>query len=122
MGQYIARLQDVPDLASLTPSANAVLFVSAYASSTATWSYISSVNSAVLVTSAGGVPSFSTTLPAVSGANLTSLAAGNISTGTLAVARGGTGLGSWTTGDVLYASASGTLAGLADVATGSVLK
>lgn len=39
----------------------------------------------------------------------------------LPVARGGTGLTSYTIGDIPYASASGTLAKLADVATGQVL-
>ncbi len=38
---------------------------------------LASANSGVLVTSAGGVPSISTTLPAVNGAALTNLAAGN---------------------------------------------
>lgn len=41
--------------------------------------------------------------------------------GTLAVGRGGTGLGSYTTGDLLYASGSTTLAGLAAVAANQVL-
>jgi len=42
-------------------------------------------------------------------------------TGTLAVASGGTNLTSYTTGDILYASAAGTLAGRADIATGNAL-
>ena len=42
--------------------------------------------------------------------------------GTLSVGAGGTGLTSYTTGDVLYASGSATLAGLADVAAGSYLR
>jgi hypothetical protein len=37
------------------------------------------------------------------------------------VANGGTGLTSYTTGDIIYASASGTLSQLADVATGNAL-
>jgi hypothetical protein len=41
--------------------------------------------------------------------------------GTLPVANGGTGLTSVTTGDILYASASNTLAALTGVATGNVL-
>jgi hypothetical protein len=40
----------------------------------------------------------------------------------VSVADGGTGLSSYTIGDILYASASGTLSKLADVATGQVLK
>ena len=43
-------------------------------------------------------------------------------TGTLAPSRGGTGLGSYAIGDLLYASASTTLAKLADVAVGSYLR
>lgn len=41
--------------------------------------------------------------------------------GTLAVGNGGTGLTSYTTGDIIYASAGATLAGLPDVAVGQVL-
>ena len=41
--------------------------------------------------------------------------------GVLPVANGGTGLASWTTGSLVYASGTTTLAGLADVATGNVL-
>ena len=49
------------------------------------------------------------------------ISATDIASGTLAVARGGTGLGSYSVGDIVYASGTGTLAGLADVATGNVL-
>ena len=49
------------------------------------------------------------------------LDASAITSGTVAVARGGTNLGTYTIGDLLYASASTTLAKLADVATGNVL-
>lgn len=45
------------------------------------------------------------------------LAASDITSGTLAVARGGTNLGSYTTGDLLVATSSGVLAGLAAGAT-----
>lgn len=48
-------------------------------------------------------------------------AATDITSGTLAVDRGGTGTASFTTGAIIYASATTTLAGLADVATGSAL-
>ena len=41
--------------------------------------------------------------------------------GTLAVANGGTNITSYTTGDILYASTSGILSQLADVATGNAL-
>jgi hypothetical protein len=43
-------------------------------------------------------------------------------TGTLPVANGGTGLASFTTGDILYASAATTVAGLADVAAGRFVR
>lgn len=42
-------------------------------------------------------------------------------TGVLPVANGGTNLSSYTTGDLVYASGTTTLAGLADVATGNAL-
>ena len=49
------------------------------------------------------------------------LTAGTWNATTIAVAYGGTGLTSYTTGDLLYASGSTTLASLADVATGNAL-
>lgn len=49
------------------------------------------------------------------------ISASQVTSGTLAVARGGTGLSSYAVGDIVYASGTGTLAGLADVATGNVL-
>lgn len=49
------------------------------------------------------------------------IAASQVTSGTLAVARGGTNLSSYAVGDIVYASGTGTLAGLADVATGNVL-
>jgi hypothetical protein len=51
----------------------------------------------------------------------TNLNASNLGTGTAPVNRGGTGLASYAVGDLIYASASTTLAKLADVAVGSVL-
>lgn len=45
-----------------------------------------------------------------------------ISLGTVTVANGGTGLTSYTIGDLLYADSSSSLARLADVATGNVLR
>lgn len=51
--------------------------------------------------------------------NITGTAA-NVS-GIVAAANGGTGLSSYTTGDLIYAASSSTLATLADVATGSAL-
>ena len=55
-------------------------------------------------------------LPAYGKVTLT----GHVS-GVLPVANGGTNIASYTTGDILYASASGVLSPLADVATGNVL-
>jgi len=49
------------------------------------------------------------------------LTAGTWNATTIAAAYGGTGLTSYTTGDLLYASGSTTLASLADVATGNAL-
>lgn len=49
------------------------------------------------------------------------ISASQVTSGTLAVARGGTGLSSYAVGDIVYASGTGTLAGLADAATGNVL-
>ena len=49
------------------------------------------------------------------------LTAGTWNATTISVAYGGTGLTSYTTGDLLYASGSTTLASLADVATGNAL-
>jgi len=49
------------------------------------------------------------------------IAASAITSGTLSVARGGTGLSSATTGDLLYASATDTLAGLAVGTNGQIL-
>jgi hypothetical protein len=50
-----------------------------------------------------------------------SINANQVTSGTLAVAQGGTNLSSYVVGDLVYASGTGTLAGLADAATGNVL-
>lgn len=76
---------------------------------------------------AGTVTSVAISVPSVlsivSGSPITS--AGTIAIGysgtALPVANGGTGLTSYTTGQLLYASATGTIAGLSDVAIGQVL-
>jgi hypothetical protein len=49
-------------------------------------------------------------------------AAADITSGTLAVAQGGTNIGAYAVGDLLYASTTGVLSRLADVATGNVLR
>ena len=71
------------------------------------------------VPSTGAVTSFQTSLngltPSTASTGAVTLA------GTLGPTSGGTGLASYTTGDIIYASATNTLAALADVATGNAL-
>jgi len=59
--------------------------------------------------------------PAFDLSDATSLPLGTGTTGTLATTRGGTGLTSYTTGDIIYASASNTLANLGIGTAGQVL-
>ena len=80
---------------------------------------LTTANSSILVTSGAGVPSLSTDIPTaitIGGAYIYRVGGTDIT-----VADGGTGLSSYAVGDILYASAATTLAGLTDVATGSVL-
>lgn len=58
---------------------------------------------------------------AISGAGFTNLNAENISSGTLVADRGGTGQNSWVTGQMLYASATNTLAKLQIGTDGQIL-
>lgn len=83
---------------------------------------LSTANNGVLVTSAGGVPSISTTLPnglamgtplSITLTNATGLPLTTGVTGTLGVTNGGTGLNTFAQGDLIYASASNTLTALA---------
>jgi hypothetical protein len=71
------------------------------------------------VPSTGAVTSFQTSLngltPSTASTGVVTLA------GTLGPTSGGTGLSAYTTGDIIYASATNTLAALADVATGNAL-
>lgn len=92
----------------------------AYFSSTNNLAGITVVNSAVLITSSGGVPSLSTSLP--SGITLNG-SAFYVAGGTkVAVSDGGTGLGTWTQYGLVYASATATLGQITDVsATGKAL-
>lgn len=57
----------------------------------------------------------------ISGAGFTNLNAENISTGILVPERGGTGQNSWTTGQILYASATNILSKLAIGSSGQIL-
>jgi hypothetical protein len=71
------------------------------------------------VPSSGAVTSFQTSLngltPSTASTGAVTLA------GTLGAVSGGTGLSAYTTGDIIYASATNTLSALADVATGNAL-
>jgi trimeric autotransporter adhesin len=71
------------------------------------------------VPSTGAVTSFQTSLngltPSTASTGAVTLA------GTLGATSGGTGLSAYTTGDIIYASATNTLSALADVATGNAL-
>ncbi|MDD5356578.1 MAG: hypothetical protein PHS53_00305 [Candidatus Pacebacteria bacterium] len=76
-------------------------------------SSIATGNNGVLITSSGGVPSISSTLPAAVQGNITSL--GTLTSGVwngsaIGPTYGGTGLTSYATGDLIYASGSNTLA------------
>jgi len=84
-----------------------------YATSGSVVSGLATANNGVLVTSAGGVPSISSTLPAAVQGNITTV--GTIGTGTwqgttVAVGFGGTGLASGTSGGVPYFNAANTMA------------
>lgn len=73
-------------------------------------------NNGVLITSAGGVPSISSTLPSAVQLNITStgtIGAGTWQGGVIAITYGGTGLSTYAQGDLVYASASNVLASLA---------
>jgi hypothetical protein len=84
----------------------------------------------VLVGNTGGAPSWATVSSSLVSSFQTSLngLTPNTATtgavtlaGTLGATSGGTGLTSYTTGDIIYASATNTLSALADVATGNAL-
>lgn len=90
-----------------------------YSSSANVVAGLATANSSVLVTNGSGVPAWGTDIPtaATIGTAYIYRAGGT----DVAVADGGTGLSSYAVGDILHATATGTLAGLADVATGQVL-
>src|SRR3989338_4783614 len=82
------------------------------------------VNSSGAIAAAASITSSGTiTFSGLSTAGIVTNTAGGVlgTTVTVPVANGWTGLASYTVGDILYASGTTTLAGLADVATGSVL-
>ncbi len=102
---------------STYPATNAVSTL-LYASSANVMAALATANNGVLVTSSGGVPSISSTIPSATQDNITrvgALASGSLAAGFTAVTvpLGGTGLTSLTQGDILYASASNTLSALA---------
>lgn len=87
-----------------------------YASAGSTISGLTTLANGTLVTSAGGVPSISQTLPSTVQGNITTL--GTIITGVwnatkISEVYGGTNQSSYTLGDTLYASATNTLSKLA---------
>jgi hypothetical protein len=92
-----------------------------YSSATNTIAGLATANNGVLVTSAGGVPSISSTLPAAVQGNITAL--GTIATGVwngtgIGVPYGGTGLTATVANQLLYSSATNTIAGLATANNG----
>jgi hypothetical protein len=87
-----------------------------YSSSTNVIGGITTGNNGVLITSAGGVPSISSTIPTATQDNITRL--GTVVSGVwngtaVDETHGGTNQTSYTQGDILYASASNTLSKLA---------
>lgn len=101
-GQHLASgASSAPHWTTTTyPDTNAVNTL-LYASSANVLSALATGNSGVLVTSAGGVPSISGTLPF-----------------TVPVTTGGTGLSSTTINQILYSSGANTIAGLATANNG----
>jgi len=86
-----------------------------YSSSNSVIAGLPTANNGTLITSAGGVPSISSTLPAAVQGNITTV--GTVTTGVwngtaVDATHGGTGQTSYTTGDTLYASATNTLSKL----------
>lgn len=101
---------------STYPTTNAINTL-LYASSANVMAALATANNGVLVTSSGGVPSISSTIPNATQLNITAtgaLAAGSLTTGFTAVAvpQGGTGLTSCSQGDLFYGSASNTISNL----------
>ncbi len=89
-----------------------------YSSSANVIAGLTTGNNGALITSAGGIPSISSTLPNAVQTNITAtgaLAAGSLATGFTAVTvpLGGTGLTSCAQGDLFYGSASNTISALA---------
>jgi len=81
---------------------------------------ITSANSGVLVTSGTGVPSIATDIPTA--VTIGSAYIYRVGGTDVAVADGGTNISSYAIGDLLYASTTGVLSKLADVAAGKYLR
>lgn len=95
-----------------------------YASSANVVNSITPANNGVLVTSSGGVPSISSTIPTATQDNITRLgtvASGVWSATAIGVTKGGTGLTTVAANRLLYASATDTIAGLASAANGTLV-
>lgn len=107
---------------STYPATNAINTL-LYASSANVMAALATANNGVLITSGAGAPSISSTLPSAVQGNITTV--GTIGTGTwqgtqIGVTYGGTGLTGTTANQLLYSSATNTVAGLA-TANSSVL-
>ena len=101
-----------------TNAANTLL----YASSANTMAALPSANSGVLITSSGGVPSISSTLPAAVQGNITAvgaLASGSLATGftIVTVPLGGTGAGTFTQYGVMLGNGTGALTEVSGLGT-----
>lgn len=99
-----------------TVASNSIL----YASAADTIASLASANNGALVTDGSGVPSISSTLPNAVQDNITRL--GTVTVGVwsgtaIGVTKGGTGLTSTTANQLLYSSATDTIAGLATAAS-----
>jgi hypothetical protein len=117
----VSNLSSAPSWSTITLPSSTTSNRLLYSSSANTISEITSANNGVLVTSSGGVPSISSTLPSAVQTNITQV--GTVTSGTwngsvIGVSYGGTGLTSLTTNQLLYASGTSSLSGLASASNG----
>jgi hypothetical protein len=106
-----------------TVTTGAVNDLAYYASAGNAVSGLATANNGVLVTSASGVPSIGTTLPAQVQSNITSLGtvtSGTWSAGAIAVAHGGTGQTSFTANSLLLANSASSTASLGAATNGQI--